>query len=152
MTDDAPATDTDTAANLLAVADKIQFEPETWNQTSYCNPDARRPCFGDDIHDIYAGFVDPPCGTTFCAAGHGAMLLPTKVRLRYDDWDSAGRHALGLTNSGGWRLFSTMALRSHAPRFANVLRLLAKLPEEERDGEAVWRALVEAGLADESGA
>jgi len=87
------------------------------------------------------------CGTTACVAGWAVRLTPAGSILpgTVDEWQEAGRDALGLSDNLAWVLFSENFAPESMPE---VLRLVAAIPE----GGRTLRAAVEAGMTDLRGA
>lgn len=125
-----PTTTTD---RLLAVADRIEFQPENWNQAtwvatsenfSYINP-AVTIGQGDE-------FVDDHCGTTACIAGWAVLLTPVEQRAgdekKYYSYANQAKHSLGITEDLADELFYELPTTDPAVA-ADILRRLAKYPE-----------------------
>lgn len=127
---------TSTTDRLLAVADIIEFHPERWNQTEWCeDTHGREPSVqaavgrADEMAD---------CGTRGCVAGWAVMLTPAGLLDLADAsaWSHAGRVALGLEHDLANSLFDP-CFPADAELMAELLRYIAKVPEGRRTVEAV---------------
>jgi hypothetical protein len=143
---DLPETTTD---RLLAVADLIEFQPDHydqevwWADTGATNPEPYRVANRSRID----------CGTTACLAGWGVALSnwselrSAAAGVVHDDaWTRAGAAAFGLSARFAERLFSSHTHESlgDVSDVADVLRRLAKLPEDRRDTHGAMTVLTEA--------
>ena len=125
-----------TTDRLLAVADIIEFTPERWDQGAWL---IERSDFDVTVHDIPRSAIAhgvKECGTTACVAGWAVALTP-EVQMpvtAVHDWEMAGAAALGLHENLAYELFDgTLSDYMTHVELADVLRLMAKIPEGERD-------------------
>ena len=114
-----------TTDRLLAVADIIEFTPERWDQDTWF----RNRELLDPLPTAVIGRGAVKCGTTACVAGW-AVALSSEVK-NFWPWEYAGADALGLAYDMANDLFRS-SLPLNATELADVLRRLAKLPEDER--------------------
>jgi len=124
-----------TTDRLLAVADVVEFTPQSWDQGVYYfvddvenNDDSRGPG--------HVAGRPPACGTRACMAGWGVVLNPQWEKLTGLSWEMAGQVSLGLAWSLSYVLFDG-GVSGDPADVADLLRHIAKVPEGERTLEAV---------------
>jgi hypothetical protein len=143
-----PANTTD---RLLAVADRIEFQPDTYFQGQWWRREDEDGVIDYNPPPKAVVGVGHVCGTTACIAGWGVALatnIPAVFTATEDSWDLAGAFALGLDFKLAERLFgmdTDVALGGSA-EVADVLRRLAKLPLGERTEDGARKVLTDAQL------
>ena len=131
-----------TTDRMLMVADRIEFEPEKWDQSYWIHLGISQ-VFSTPESLAGSGDETGECGTSFCVAGWAVKLTPRDQieQLGHDDagclnrgssgaWQDAGAAALGLTYACASELFSGFnPLRTNSVSMADALRRLAKCAE-----------------------
>lgn len=119
-----------TTERLLAVADRIEAEPTSWDQTLYVTP----PDLYAPLSWVGRGHGD--CGTSHCVAGWAVRLLPHDQLPENPEnpdlqaWSEMGQLALGINWSLASWLFSWQVRDVQV--MATFLRRLATVPEGRR--------------------
>jgi hypothetical protein len=128
-----------TTDRLLAVADQIETDPESWDQYTFF-ADHERDLDDDTQHPHEIAGRTPGCGTKACIAGWGVVFNPQWEKLLGETWDKAGSMSLGLDRYFADILFDA-DLKGDPTDVADLLRHIAKVPEGERTLEAVEEIL-----------
>lgn len=128
---------------LLAVADKIESDPDSWDQSNWSNLSV------PGMSDISATASAHSCGTAGCIAGWGVATLPDGLGARITrvfggEWEQMGQVVFGLDEDLANWLFSgslgeNLADEVRQRRVVKVIRKVAATPERNRSFQLIDR-------------